>query len=204
MKQFASAQGEDKKLIGLKKSMSKANIKDPSGFGLNKRTTNIRPSSAKNSSKQRSSSGKREIATKTNNKSRSRDKSKQMKSKEASQNRKVEDDALLTSLKNLHKSSSFAPFLEILDSKKGNKVRPPKAPKPTKVNSKDNILMNIENLNINQLRSRQINSINKSNTIQHSPSKNTNLEIIKSAVSRKTSFINSKKENNPINFMDLK
>lgn len=204
MKQFSSTQGEDKKLLGLKKSASKGNIKDPSVLGITKRTTNIRPLSAKSSSKQRSNSGKREITSKNNNKSRSRDKSKQMKSKEGSQNRKVEDDALLTSLKNLHKSSSFAPFLEILDNKKGNKVRPPKVPKPTKLNSKDNLLMNIENLNLNQLRSRQTTNINKSNTIQHSPSQSTNLEVKKSAVSRKTSYITSKKENNSISFINLK
>ena len=116
-KKFTTMQNEDKKLTGLKKSISKGNIKNSAIFGLSKKTTNARPSSAKNSSKQRSSSGKKEYGTKNTNKSRSRDRSKQMKSKEGSQNRKNENDALLTSLKNIHKNSSFAPILDILDSK---------------------------------------------------------------------------------------
>ena len=113
-----------------------------------------------------------------------------------------EQNPLMKSLKNLHKSSSMGPLLELIDNGTKKKVKPPKAPKHMKMSYKENILMNIENLDMNRLRSRQPPQVdNKPLTIQHSPKKDNNLELKNStkAMHRKRSFVDMKTDTCPLN-----
>jgi hypothetical protein len=155
----------------------------------------------------RPGSGKKDSSFKRQNRSNSRDKSKSAKIKESSHNQKLDSQALLRSLKNTQKPSTMGPLLEILDNKGAHKkkVKPPKVPKQFKMNFKENIAMNLENLNVNQIRSRQIKNFEKKSiTIQHSPTPSSNLEFKENTMKRKSSFVGIKPEKHNFNLNFLK
>lgn len=95
----------------------------------------------------------------------------------------------------------MAQLLGVIDKSDKMKIRPPKAPKRLKMKIEDNLMMNIENINIHNSRSRQLKNLDKkSNTIEQAVSKTPNLEFKKDLLKRKSSFANIKRDVGGMNF----
>lgn len=189
----------------MRKSLSRGALKDITNYNSITKKKKSRPTSAKSQTrKSRPGSGKKDSSFRSQNKSKSRDRSKQ-KVKEHSENHRLDGNLLLKSLKNTHKPSSMAQILGVIDKSDKMKIRPPKAPKNFKMKIEDNLMMNIENINIHNSRSRQLRNLDKkSSTIEQAISKTPNLEFKKDLLKRKSSFANIKRDVGGMNFNLIK
>jgi hypothetical protein len=191
-----------KRGLGLRKSMSRGALKDITNYNSSsKKKKKLRPNSAKTQArKSRPGSGKKDTSFRSQNRSKSKDKSKQ-RMKDNSENHRVDGNLLLKSLKNTHKPSSMSQLLGVIDKPDKMKIRPPKVPKHPRMKIDDHLMMNIENINMQNSRSRQIKTLDrKSSTIEQAVSSPPQLEFKRSSLKRKSSFANIKRDSACMNF----